>query len=149
MTTQADHRVHSNHSLPRGKARGLRKKRPTTPEAPKSERDDFARLLRRTPLGLIPTVKRLERLEPVVGDFAARQYAGNGMISRYVSATSCMELTVRCRRLPVPRILPKASPVGREAIPSADRFANFVISGSSGPLAAEITINTSTILIGG
>ena len=28
---------------------------------------------------------------------------------------------------------PEASPEGREAIPSADRIANFVISGSSGP----------------
>jgi len=36
---------------------------------------------------------------PAVDDFAARQYAGNDMISRCVRATEYMELAVRRRSL--------------------------------------------------
>ena len=43
--------------------------------------------------------QRLKLTEPAVDDFAARQYAENDMISRYVRATAYMELTVRCRSL--------------------------------------------------
>ena len=41
----------------------------------------------------------LKLTEPAVNDFAARQYAGHDMISRYVRATNYMELTVRRRQL--------------------------------------------------
>jgi hypothetical protein len=41
----------------------------------------------------------LKLTEPVVDDFAARQYAENDMISRYVRATDYMELAVRRRSL--------------------------------------------------
>ena len=41
----------------------------------------------------------LKLTEPAVDDFAARQYAENDMISRYVRATNYMELAVRRRSL--------------------------------------------------
>ena len=41
----------------------------------------------------------LKLTEIAVDDFAARQYAGNDMISRYVRATDYMDLAVRCRSL--------------------------------------------------
>ena len=41
----------------------------------------------------------LKLTEPAVDDFAARKYAGNDMISRYVRATDYMELAVRRRSL--------------------------------------------------
>ena len=41
----------------------------------------------------------LKLTEIAVDDFAARQYAGNDMISRYVRATNYMELAVRRRSL--------------------------------------------------
>ena len=41
----------------------------------------------------------LKLTEPAVDDFAARQYAENDMISRYVRAMNYMELAVRRRSL--------------------------------------------------
>jgi len=41
----------------------------------------------------------LKLTEPAVDDFAARQYAENDMISRYVRAMDYMELAVRRRSL--------------------------------------------------
>jgi len=41
----------------------------------------------------------LKLTEPAVDDFAARQYAGIDMISRYVRAMNYIELTVRRRSL--------------------------------------------------
>ena len=41
----------------------------------------------------------LKLTEGAVDEFAARQYAGNDMISWYVRATSYMELAVRRRSL--------------------------------------------------
>jgi hypothetical protein len=41
----------------------------------------------------------LKLTEPAVDDFAARQYAENDMISRYVRATNYMEPAVRRRSL--------------------------------------------------
>jgi len=41
----------------------------------------------------------LKLTEIAVDDFAARQYAGNDMISRYVRATDYMDLAVRRRSL--------------------------------------------------
>jgi hypothetical protein len=41
----------------------------------------------------------LKLTEPAVDDFAARQYAENDMISRYVRATDYMELAVHRRSL--------------------------------------------------
>ena len=41
----------------------------------------------------------LKLTEIAVDDFAARQYAGIDMISRYFRAMNCMELTVRRRSL--------------------------------------------------
>jgi hypothetical protein len=41
----------------------------------------------------------LKLTEPAVDDFAARQYAGNDMISRYIRATDYMELASRRRSL--------------------------------------------------
>jgi len=41
----------------------------------------------------------LKLTEVAVDDFAARQYAGHDMISRYVRATNYMELAVRRRSL--------------------------------------------------
>jgi len=41
----------------------------------------------------------LKLTEVAIDDFAARQYAGNDMISRYVRATYYMELAVRRRSL--------------------------------------------------
>ena len=37
----------------------------------------------------------LKLTEPAVDDFAARQYAGNNIINRYVRAMNYMKLTVR------------------------------------------------------
>ena len=47
---------------------------------------------------LLPN-QSLKLTEPAVDDFAARQYAENDMISRYVRATDYMELAVRRRSL--------------------------------------------------
>ena len=41
----------------------------------------------------------LKLTEPAVDNFAARQYAGNDIISRNVRATNYMELAVRRRSL--------------------------------------------------
>jgi len=46
-----------------------------------------------------PPNQSLKLTEGAVDDFAARQYASNDMISRYVRATDYMELTVRRRSL--------------------------------------------------
>ena len=46
-----------------------------------------------------PPNQSLKLTEPAVNDFAARQYAENDMISRYVRATDYMELAVRRRSL--------------------------------------------------
>jgi len=43
--------------------------------------------------------QRLKLTEPAVDDFAARQYAENDMISRYVRAMNYMEPTARRRSL--------------------------------------------------
>jgi len=43
--------------------------------------------------------KSLKLTEVAIGDFAARQYAENNMISRYVRAMNYMEPTVRRRSL--------------------------------------------------
>jgi|GEM_PF-4050065 len=66
-------------------------------------------------LKLIPTVKRRPRLEPAVGEFAARQYLGNDMISRNVRAMNYNQNAARRRGLPVPLILVGA-PVPSTAI---------------------------------
>jgi len=47
----------------------------------------------------LPPNKSLKLTEPAVGDFAARQYAENDMVNRYVRATNYMELAVRRRSL--------------------------------------------------
>ena len=41
----------------------------------------------------------LKLTEPAVDDFAARQYAENDMISRYIRAMNYIELAVCCRSL--------------------------------------------------
>ena len=46
-----------------------------------------------------PPNQSLKLTEPAVGDFAARQYAENDMISRYVRAINYMELADRRRSL--------------------------------------------------
>jgi len=50
-------------------------------------------------MDMAPPNQRLKLTEPAVDDFAARQYAENDMIYRYVRATFYMELTARCRSL--------------------------------------------------
>ena len=47
----------------------------------------------------LPPNQSLKLTEPAVDDFAARQYAENDMISRYVRAMNYMELAVRRRSL--------------------------------------------------
>ena len=47
----------------------------------------------------LPANQSLKLTEPAVDDFAARQYAENDMISRYVRAMNYMELAVRRRSL--------------------------------------------------
>ena len=49
--------------------------------------------------------KSLKLTELAVDEFAARQYAENDMINRYVRAMNYMELTVRRRSLLVRRFL--------------------------------------------
>jgi len=46
-----------------------------------------------------PPNQSLKLTEGAVDEFAARQYAGNDMISRYVRATNYMELAIRRRSL--------------------------------------------------
>jgi len=46
-----------------------------------------------------PPNQSLKLTEPAVDDFAARQFAGNDIINRYVRATDYMELAARRRRL--------------------------------------------------
>jgi hypothetical protein len=46
-----------------------------------------------------PPNQSLKLTEAAVDDFAARQYAENDMINRYVRATVYMELAVRSRSL--------------------------------------------------
>ena len=48
---------------------------------------------------LVRPNQSLKLTEVAVDDFAARQYAGNDMISRCVRAMNCMELAVRRRSL--------------------------------------------------
>ena len=48
---------------------------------------------------LVRPNQSLKLTEVAVGDFAARQYPGNDMISGYIRATDYMELTVRRRSL--------------------------------------------------
>ena len=56
----------------------------------------------------------LKLTEVAVDDFAARQYAENDIISRYVRAMNYMELAVRRRSLPVPLLFGGSSgPLGR------------------------------------
>ena len=47
----------------------------------------------------LPPNQSLKLTEMAADDFAARQYAGNDLISRYVRAMNCMELAVRRRSL--------------------------------------------------
>ena len=47
----------------------------------------------------LPPNQSLKLTEVAVDDFAARQFAENGMISRYVRATNYTELAVRRRSL--------------------------------------------------
>jgi len=47
----------------------------------------------------MPPNQRFKLTEPAVDDFAARLYAENDMVSRYVRATDHMELAVRRRSL--------------------------------------------------
>ena len=47
----------------------------------------------------LPPNQSLKLTESAVNDFAARQYAENDMISRYVRATEYMELAFRRRSL--------------------------------------------------
>ena len=49
--------------------------------------------------GRLQPNKSLKLTELAVDDFAARQYAGNDMISGYVRATNYMELAARRRSL--------------------------------------------------
>ena len=48
---------------------------------------------------MAPPNQSLKLTEVAVDDFAARQYAENDMINRYVRATDYMELAVRRRSL--------------------------------------------------
>ena len=48
---------------------------------------------------LLPPNQSLKLTEVAVDDFAARQYAENEMINRYVRAASYMEVAVRRRSL--------------------------------------------------
>ena len=50
-------------------------------------------------LSRVRSNQSLKLTEPAVDDFAARQYAENDMISRYVRAMNYMELAARRRSL--------------------------------------------------
>ena len=52
---------------------------------------------------LFGNIQSLKLTELAVDDFAARQYAENDMINRYVRAMNYMELTVRRRSLALVR----------------------------------------------
>ncbi len=60
-------------------------------------------------LNLIPTVKRRDRLEPAVDDFAERGATNLVSLSINVRAPGNKQSVVRCRRLPVPPLLSGSS----------------------------------------